>query len=411
MVKIIKKIVFSHPVLVLLDQAIYSGTNFLLMLFLAQKLDLKSFGLFSTLMLFVYLAMSVTTALVLQPFQVTYLKIEQKKQYFVFLFLVLLFLTSLFIIIVKLVFLLLPLPAIYSSYQNSIIFFLFGLLIQDFFRKFFLGLLQITNALIIDSLFLFFLVLLFYSFNDTIQLTNTLWIIAIANILSSLPGFLFIIKNYEKPTSWNLFLTHHYQQGKWLVYIAFLQWGSSNFFVLVSGIYLGIEALGALRLVQSVFGVLSVALVSLENYVLPKVVYYYNESVAKAKKYLIDVSLIGIAIFGSILTLVFVFSNPIIILAGGAKYQEYGYVVKMTAILYFFIFLNYPIRIAIKVLVLNQIFFYGYVISFALSVLTFHFFLNYFGLYGAVAGLAINQLVMTLYWQKQLRKNHFQLWI
>jgi hypothetical protein len=79
-------------------------------------------------------------------------------------------------------------------------------------------------------------------------------------------------------------------------------------------------------------------------------------------------------------------------------------------ILYFFIFLNYPSRIAIKVIVLNKIFFYGYVISFVFSVASFHFFLNYFGLSGAVLGLVFNQLVMFLYWQNQLKKNQFQLW-
>jgi O-antigen/teichoic acid export membrane protein len=407
----IKKIFLSQPALVLLDQAIYSGTNFLLMLFLAQKLDLKSFGLFSTLMLFVYLAMSITTAMVIQPFQVSYLKMEQKNQYFVFLSLALLFLIALFIVIIKLTLLCFPLFSIYSSYGNSIAFFIFGLLIQDFYRKFFLGLAQIANALIIDSLFTLLVLVLFYVFKDGIQLSSTLWIISIANLASSLPGFIFIIKHFETPRSWKLFLDNHILQGKWLVYIAFLQWGSSNFFVLVSGIYLGIEALGALRLVQSVFGVLSVALISIENYLLPKVIYFHHQSLAKAKKYLIDISLIGLVLFGSILTFVFIFSDEIITLAGGLKYQKYGYVVKIMTILYLFIFLNYPIRIAIKTLVLNKVFFYGYVISFALSVVTFHFFLHYFGLYGAVAGLAVNQLVMTFYWQNQLKKNQFQLWI
>jgi O-antigen/teichoic acid export membrane protein len=393
------------------DQVIYSGTNFLLMLFLAQKLDLRSFGLFSTLMLFVYLAMSITTAIVIQPFQVSYLKIKQKKQYFVFASFGIVLLIFLFIILIKLFLALVPLFSDYNSFGNDIAFFTFGLLIQDFFRKIFLGLSQIKNALLIDSAFLILILILFYFNKDGIQLSNTLWIISISNIVSSLPGIIFFIKNYETPTSWKFFLDNHIQQGKWLVYIAFLQWGSSNFFVLVSGIYLGIEALGALRLVQSVFGVLGVALISIENYVLPKVIYFHHESVTKAKKYLIDISLIGLAIFGTILTFIFIFSDEIIILAGGLKYQKYSYVVKIMTILYLFIFLNYPIRIAIKTLVLNKIFFHGYVISFVLSVVTFHFFLNYFGLYGAVAGLAVNQFVMTLYWQKQLKKNQFQLWI
>jgi O-antigen/teichoic acid export membrane protein len=255
------------------------------------------------------------------------------------------------------------------------------------------------------------IIVLFYVFNNQIQLSNTLWIISISNLISSLPGIIFIIKNFEVPKLWKSFLDNHFQQGKWLVYISFLQWGSSNFFVLVSGLYLGIEALGALRLVQSIFGVLSVALLSIENYVLPKVIYFHHESVAKAKKYLVEISLIGLIIFSTILAIIFILSDEIIVLAGGLKYEKYGYVVKIMTLLHLIIFINYPIRIAIKMLVLNKVFFYGYVISFALSVVTFHFFLNYFGLYGAVAGLATNQLVMTFYWQNQLKKNQFQLWI
>jgi O-antigen/teichoic acid export membrane protein len=407
----IKKILLSQPVLVLIDQAIYSGTNFLLMLFLAQKLDIKNFGIFSTLMLFVYLTMSITSALIIQPFQVSYIKVLLKKEYFIFLFLGILISTTVIMVIVKLLFLVLPIFSVYDSYGNVMSLFVVGLLIQDFFRKLFLGLTQILKTLIIDSTFLFLVIILFYFYKDAIQLSNALWIITIANLVSSFTGIIFIIKNYEKPRSWKLFLDNHIMQGKWLVYTAFLQWGSSNFFILVSGIYLGIEALGALRLVQSLFGVLSVALISIENYMLPKMVYFHNESVLKAKKYLLDISLMGMVAFSLILTLVFIFSNEIIILAGGIKYQEYGYVVKIMAILYFFIFLNYPIRIAIKVLVLNEIFFYGYVISFIFSVVSFHFFLKYFGLYGAVAGLTINQFVMTIYWQNQLKKNQFQLWI
>lgn len=407
----LKKILFSKPVLVLLDQVIYSGTNFFLMLFLAQKLDLKSFGLFSTLMLFVYLTMSITTALIIQPFQVSYCKMVQKKEYLVFLTLGILLIVSLLLLLIKLLFIVLPAFNHYESYSNLIVFFIFCLLVQDFFRKIFLGLTKVINALLIDSAFLFFLFLFFYFLKDGIQLSNTLLIIGFANLISAIPGFFFIIKNYESPKYWKTFLENHIEQGKWLVYIAFLQWGSSNFFVLISGIYLGIEALGVLRLVQSIFGIIGVILISIENYVLPKMVAIYNESVVKAKKYLIDISIIGIFVFSILMCFVIAFSNEIIILAGGLKYQKYDYVVKIMAVLYFFIIINYPIRIAIKVLVLNKIFFYGYVISFILSLASFHFFLKYFGLYGAVAGLSINQLVMTFYWQNQLKKKQFQLWI
>jgi O-antigen/teichoic acid export membrane protein len=406
----IKKTVFSPSVLVFMDQAVFSGTNFLLMLFLAKKLELQSFGLFSTLVLITYLGMSVTNALIIQPFQVSHLKVTKKKEYFIFLFLGLIAFVLFFNFVIKLLFSFLPALKGYRLYSNAVVYFVSGLLIQDFFRKFFLGLTQIMHVLLIDVFFSTLIVILFYFFKDEIQLTNTLWILGIANLASCISGLFFIFKNYENPLSWKKFLQNHLEQGKWLFYSAFLQWSSSNFFVLVSGIYLGIEALGALRLVQSVFGVLNVGLISIENYILPKVVFLYNESPAIAKKYLAKFSLIGILFSGILLVFIFIFSNEIIILAGGIKYQQYGYVVKIMVILYFVIFLNYPTRIAIKVIVLNKIFFYGYVISFVFSVTSFHFLLNYFGLSGAVFGLVINQFVMFLYWQNQLKINQFQLW-
>jgi len=125
------------------------------------------------------------------------------------------------------------------------------------------------------------------------------------------------------------------------------------------------------------------------------------------QKYLLEITTYGALLFGLLLSFLFVFSNEIIVIAGGNKYESYGYVVKIIAVLYFFIFLSYPVRIVVRIMVLNKIFFIGYLLSFISSLLTFHFLLKYSGLYGAVTGLIINQIIMILYWQNQLRKNNF----
>ena len=406
----IKKILLSPSLLVLGDQAIFSGTNFLLTLFLAQKLDIKNFGLFSTIVLVTYLVMSITNALIIQPFQVSISKIAKRKEYYVSLFLGLVALLSLFMFLVKLLVLFLPNENIYSFQSNAIICFIVGYLLQDFFRKIFLGLANIVTVVIIDIVFLVLISIAFYILKNEITLFNTLLVVGLANSISSIPGLYFIIKNYENPISWKLFLQDHITQGKWLFSVAVLQWCSSNFFVLISGVYLGIEALGALRLVQSFFGIINIVLQTVENYFLPKVAVLYNENVAKAKKYLVEITAYGALLFGLLLSVLFIFSTQIIVLAGGTKYESYAYVVKIIAVLYFFIFLSYPVRIAVRVMVLNKIFFIGYLISFVSSLLTFHLLLKYSGLYGAVAGLIINQILMILYWQNQLRKNQFILW-
>jgi O-antigen/teichoic acid export membrane protein len=406
----IKKIVLSPSLLVLVDQALFSGTNFLLTLFLAQKLDIKNFGLFSTIVLVTYLVMSITNALIIQPFQVSIAKISKRKEYYVSLFLGLVALLLLFMFLVKLLVLFLPNENVYGFQSNAIICFVVGYLLQDFFRKIFLAIANIVTVIIIDIVFLVLISIAFYVLKNELTLFNSLLILGLANIVSSIPGLYFIIKNYENPASWKSFLQDHITQGKWLFSVAILQWGSSNFFVLISGVYLGIEALGALRLVQSFFGIINIVLQTVENYFLPKVAALYNENVTKAKKYLLEITAYGALLFGLLLSILFVFSNEIIVLAGGNKYESYGYVVKIIAVLYFFIFLSYPVRIAVRIMVLNKIFFIGYLLSFVSSLLTFHFLLKYSGLYGAVTGLIINQIIMILYWQNQLRKKQFLLW-
>lgn len=404
------KIATSPSIMVFFDQGIFSGTNFLLMLFLAQKLDIKSFGLLSTIILVTYLLISVTNALIIQPFQVMIGKVLQKKEYYVFLFLGQISLLFILIALVKLTTFFASIPIDIKSLTNPFLCFIVGYVVQDFFRKLLLGIVEIQLVLLIDIVFLALIIALFYFLKNNITLTNTLWIIGISNLVSSVPGLFFIAKKYKKPVSWKLFARDHVVQGKWLLSTAVLQWSSSNFFVMVSGIYLGIEALGALRLVQSFFGVINIALATVENYFLPKVALLYNDDVVKAKKYLLEITLFGAIFFVIFLSILFVFAAEIIVLAGGEKYQNYAYVVKLISILYFFIFLGYPLRIALRVLVLNKIFFVAYLLSFVFSIVSFHFLLKYSGLYGAVLGLIINQIIMILYWQHQLKKNKFQLW-
>lgn len=402
------KIIQNPSLLVFSDQAISSGSSFLLTLLLAQKMDLETFGLFSSVMLITFLFMSINNALIIQPFQVTIAKVTQKNEYQVALFIGLIGLLLLFVLGSTLFVAILPETLMSTFPTQAFLCFVVGYLVNDFFRKLFLGLAKIKQALAMDTLYSLLLLTLLLLPNLNLQ--YALFIIGTANIISSLPGFFFLYRNFEEPVSWHYFLHCHFKQGKWLLIVAILQWTSNNFFVLVSGIYLGVEALGALRLVQTLFGIINIGLQTIENYFLPKISKIYEQNIGQAKKYLIDITLKGALVFGVFLSILFVFSTPIIILAGGNKYQSYGYVVKIIAVLYFFIFLSYPIRIVVRILALNKIFFVGYLLSFISSLLTFHFLLKYSGLSGAVVGLILNQIIMILYWQNQLKKNHFQLW-
>ena len=94
--KLFKKIIHADAIWVLTDQALYSGTNFILTLFLAKQMHIADFGIFSTVIIITYLALSFMNAILIQPFQVSVATVSNKKEYYVFLFLGLVILLVLF---------------------------------------------------------------------------------------------------------------------------------------------------------------------------------------------------------------------------------------------------------------------------------------------------------------------------
>ena len=78
---------------------------------------------------------------------------------------------------------------------------------------------------------------------------------------------------------------------------------------MVSGIYIGLEALGAFRLVQSIFGVLNILLQTFENYVLPKASRLYALNKQHSKDYLKKITWQGGFLFAPVLLLLAIFSE------------------------------------------------------------------------------------------------------
>jgi O-antigen/teichoic acid export membrane protein len=261
-----------------------------------------------------------------------------------------------------------------------------------------------------DAFFLISIIICYFSLDKNLNLNSALLIISFSNLLSIGFGILPLLKTFRKTINWKIYLKSHMLQGKWFVSVSLLQWGNSNLIILFSGLYIGLESIAALRLVQSFFGILNVLLQVVENYFLPKIAKLYHENRQTAKQYLFKITLNGLFIFGSILLLLFMFPDKAIILAGGIQYVKYGFLVQFMAVLYLIIFLGYPIRIMIRIKLLNKSFFIGYLCAFVFTLLSFRWLLVNYSISGAVLGLILNQLIMLLYWQFQLKKNHFILW-
>ena len=403
----------GKPLKVLSDQAVFSGSSFVVTLAMARMLGPEGFGYLTTIVLYVYLLASAVSAYVVQPYQVTFSKIQERKQYDSFVFALQVGIV-LVVLLLTVLLLQLRLNLIEGIGGNELFIMVYvaGFLFHDFARKILLAQDSLSKVLMLDVLLMLCQIaavaVLYFWLN--LNLHNAFKVLAFSYALPLVLSVIFIQPSFRSFTGWSTYLNLHIKQGGWLFLTAIVQWWSNNLFVVASGVFLGAHALGAFRLVQSLFGVLNIFLQTIENYILPKAAEKLSRSAAESKYFLKNIGLKGIVLFAVVLGLMFVFSNLVIVLAGGDQYTGYGFVVKGMSLLYLLIYIGYANRISIRMLVLNQHFFIGYALTLIVSVLLFNYLLKSWGLWGAIAGLVMNQLILFAYWQYVLIKNKFLLW-
>ncbi len=408
-----KKISMNKKVILMLNQGVFSGTSFLVTIILAHLFAPEVFGVFASVILFIYLLISILNSLVIQPLQVSMARVEDIKSYISFSFWVQLLIS---VILSSLIWLILntdiPVLKEYNHLAWPVIGLTTTMVMHDYFRKLFLACNKIQRALIIDiSSAIFYGSALVISYLSPIpKLDHTMIYFSFGYLPGIIWSIIAISPGKVRKNDLLQFSKMHYQQSKWLLLTALVQWWSTNLFVVASGLFIGLKALGAFRLVQSIFGVFNMLLQTFENYVLPQTSRLIVSSIEEARIYLKNISMKTSLFAGLILVLTFVFAEPIIIFAGGSKYAEYSFVVRGMVILYGLIFFGYPIRMAIRAMLLNRHYFIAYLISLIASLISFSYLLEKFELIGALTGLIISQLVLIIYWQTILTKRKLLLW-
>lgn len=397
----------NHKVTILLDQFVFSGTSFIFTILLARMLDMESFGRYSGFILAIYLIVSGVGSFVAQPFQVMQAKVKNIKQYVAFAF-------WLQIACVGIVLLFgLGFHLLFSEYYPvTLLGFVAGFLVHDFGRKVLLALDRPLHTLIFDTVtaLLSLLALSLYASQSLNNLGSLLAYLSLAYIASFILLIVFLKPFHLKKEIAARFLFNHWREGKWLFFTAVSQWWSGNLFVVASGVYLGAAALGALRLAQSLMGVLNVLLQTFENYVLPQTAKKLNLHVSEGLTFVAGISRKAGMLFIPILLFTFIFAEQLFVLAGGSEYAAYVFALQGMSFLYLLIFLSQPIRLFIRAMLLNDHFFYGYLISLAFALLCAHSLLSTFGLAGAIMGLAISQLLLMAYWTVILQQKKIYPW-
>lgn len=393
----------------------FSGTGFLVNIALVKLLSLEQYGLFASLVIVVYLLLAVVQSLVVQPLQVHVGTESRDADYRSVLLVVLLPLVVLFAAAPLVLYAIGPewideyrsLLPVFAAYAATF-------LLSDFLRKYFLARGQTEIVVGMTGTYLLGVAagLAYGAYTGLTDLISYLLLLAAAFLPGLLLGGLLYLRRCRLPPLDFLrrYLRIHLVEGQWLLYAAVVQWLSSNLYVMTSGLLIGVEALGVLRFVQTLLGVINIVLQTLENYVLPRLSEAYRASVEQyyrsAQRQL---GLYQVAMLAG-LGVLFVFAREVIVLVGDAAFAPYAYVLRGMVLLYVVIIAAYPIRLLIRVTELNRSYFTAYLASFLFSLVSYRYLLGTFGVSGAVAGLIINQLILQATWLVVLQKKQFKLW-
>ena len=385
----------------LTDQAVVSATNFLTNVMLLRFMGLREFGVFTLAWMSVLFVNSLQTALIVAPMMSIGPKQEEKDRpsYFgAVVFQELVLVSCCFVLVLlalktssnffphkNLQQLALPLAVSAFAYQ-----------MQDFVRRYFFATRQSRRALADDVLsYLTQLPILFLLHHaGHLNSVTALWTMAGTSILGLAPGW-FWMEPLEFSWEWIKSISlRHWRVSRWLTGSALLVWTSSNIFLLSAPVYYGAAAAGVLKASQNLMGVTHVWFQGLDN-IVPV------ETARHLRKGGVDSMLAytrSILLKWGGLTLLFA-----IVMAAAPGFWlkliyspemvQYGYILRLYALLYVIVFVGGPLRAGLQALEFTVPIFWSYLAMTALALAFAGPLAKWLGLSGSLIGLLGAQIL------------------
>ena len=385
----------------LTDQSVISATNFLTSVMLLRFMGLREFGVFALAWMAVLFVNSLQSALIVAPMMSIGPKQEEKDRpsYFgavVFQEMVLVSCCFVLVFIILKVAdnifphsglqqLALPLAVSAFAYQA-----------QDFLRRYFFVTRQSRRALADDALsYLTQLPVLFFLHRaGHLNSTTALWVMAGTSILGLVVGWFWVEPIAFDGEQFKAITQRHWKFSRWLGASALLQWTSGNLFVIAAPIYYGAAAAGVLKASQNLMGVTHVWFQGLDNVVPVETARWLRDGgvhsmLAYTRSILVK--------WGG-LTLIFAIvmaSAPgfWLRLIYGHDMVQYGYILRLFALLYVLIFVGGPLRAGLQALEFTAPIFWSYLAMTTCAVAFAVPMAKWLGLTGVMLGLLGMQIL------------------
>lgn len=403
---------YSSTILALTDQAVVSGSNFLIGIVLARVLGIEGYGLFALLWMIVLFGKSINQAFVTRPMMSLAPKKESEESAsYIATLHYLQYLTSFGIGIFVFIFLLFGQYFDIEITDNRWFWVMPSIvvlhLIYDFYRSQSFVKQDVVFALILDIILFggHFLAVFILWYYDNLSVTNALTGIGFAHFVVVILG---LFKYFSFNFNTNILketILYHFTFSKWLIGTALLQWFSGNFFIIVAAALMSEAAVGAVRIVQNVMGLTHVLFLAMENMVPVKAALHYKEGGFKQlKTYLIYITSRAGILVGGILLFLAIFRTYIIDFLYGAEYIEYSYLVIGFCLTYILIFIGHPLRFALLTLEITKPMFISYVLGAVFSLILAYPLVGRFGLVGVLIGIFVTQGLSQLVYVYYLKR-------
>ncbi|WP_291992936.1 MATE family efflux transporter [Candidatus Accumulibacter sp. ACC003] len=403
---------YKHINWALADQTMVSGVNFLTGILLARFLGLDEYGRFALAWMVVLFCSSIQQAAIIAPmmsFGATR-KVRGKPAYYAVV-------AAQELLFSLLCSALLGLATILSAYfapdlgLQDLVWplsaALFAFQLQDFLRRYFFsrnfGRLAFFNDAISYLGQVSLLVPLFYFWQLNSALV--LWIIAATSGAAVVVGIWSMDLQTFSGKRLRRVAAIHLSHSKWLVASALSQWTSGNFFIVTLGATLGSEAVGAIRAVQNVLGVTHVIFMGMENIIPASVAKCLKSGgVSAVKAYIARAT--WFCMGGTAFYCLIVAVNPEAVLRFlfGQTYSGYGYLLWWYVPVYLLMSVGLPLRSGLRAFNDVRPIFSANLLASVLAIAAASWFIEQWGVKGAIAGLISTQIVIQGYTYNALRK-------
>lgn len=404
----------SSKVMSLLDQSIVSGSNFLLAILISTLGSVELYGEFSLIwlgFLFLHGAFTSYTGM-------SFLVLAQKEDDAD------LFCSNNMILVNRLIIILLPIFILIAiSVQFSTSWFTSWTTVicapttillyvkHEQHRRFYFAKDHKLNVIFIDIITYILPLPLIAGlyFVNALSLSNIFLGLMITALLSNI---LFHIKSGEPFTikSEQLPWRKNWDYGKYLLATNIAQWSSSNYLLIAVSVLLGAKAVGIIRMIQNIMGILHIFFITLENVVPAKASFLLHQHSANHfKTYMRAVARKSSIFFLAVLGAMFFFKTEIINLIYGQELMQFDYIFAGFIGLYVLVFIGTLLQIYLKTIEKNQGLLLAYIVSTVVSLLSANYLIENYHLTGYIIGLVTFQLISIATYLVYLRKVNLSL--